>query len=171
MHNEPNAVEGYVAYETTPDEPTLKAPHESEALAMSLLGAASEARAQQAREKAYSERNLAVAAFVTAFKRATEHTDRTARFGHTDPAEEYQNTADGRKWRLLWCEAEGHPQMTWHVPAEYVPEWCEEAAHTWDGHDTEEKNRRLAAFADVLAAVEQGGDPPSADPSDDLAES
>lgn len=40
----PHAVEGYVAYEQ-PDEPTLKAPHEAETLAMNLLSAASEARA------------------------------------------------------------------------------------------------------------------------------
>ena len=70
MSNEPDAVEGFVSYEQNHDDPALKAPHEAEALAMSLLGAASEARAQQAQEKAYHERNLAVAAFVTAYRRA-----------------------------------------------------------------------------------------------------
>lgn len=166
MSSEPTATEGFVAYEQNTDEPILKRPHEAESLAMSLLGAASEARAQQAQEKAYHERNLAVAAFATAFRNATEATGGHARFGHTDPAEEYRHTADGREWRLLWCEDAEHGQMSWHLPREYVPEWCEERPHTWDGHDTEEKNARLAEFAEAMAAVEADRERrPSNDPT------
>jgi len=143
MSNEPDAVEGFVSYEQNHDDPALKAPHE--------------ARAQQAQEKAYHERNLAVAAFVTAYRRATEHIDEHARFGHADPAEEYRHNADGRTWRLLWCDIEAEGQMSWHLPADYVPEWVEERPHTWDGHDTETKNERLASLAGALAAV--GGEP------------
>ena len=170
MSNEPDAVEGFVSYEQNHDDPTLKAPHEAEALAMSLLGAASEARAQQAQEKAYHERNLAVAAFVTAYRRATEHIDEHARFGHADPAEEYRHNADGRTWRLLWCDIEAEGQMSWHLPADYVPEWVEERPHTWDGHDTETKNERLASLAGALAAVDGDGSP-SAEPTGYVAES
>jgi len=155
MSNEPDAVEGFVSYEQNHDDPALKAPHE--------------ARAQQAQEKAYHERNLAVAAFVTAYRRATEHIDEHARFGHADPAEEYRHTADGRTWRLLWCDTD-EGQMSWHLPADYVPEWVEERPHTWDGHDTETKNERLASLAGALAAV--GGDgSPSAEPTGYVAES
>ena len=47
--------------------------------------------------------------------------------------------------------------MSWHLPADYVPEWVEERPRTWDGHDTETKNERLASLAGALAAV--GGEP------------
>lgn len=156
MVNEPEAVEGYVAFETDSDTPVLKAPHEAETLAMSLLGAASEARAQQEREKANHERHLAVAAFLTALRDASGEPPRA---GHTDPDDEHRNAADGKTWRLLWVETPTHGLMSWHMPAEYVPDWCEEQDH--EHADSGDQNARLADLADAVAAVDDDTEPPS----------
>lgn len=118
MTNEPDAVEGYVAFETDPNTPTFQAPHEAEALAMSLLGAASEARAQEATNEAEKRTYLQIAA------NARHSRDRGFPVGHAEPDEEYRHTSDGTRYRKLWINGP-LGTATWHIPERYVPSWCE----------------------------------------------
>jgi len=109
-------------------------------------------------EKAYHERNLLAAAFVhdshlTGEVLGGEETDVRVLAGHDDPAPLYDGDDDEREWRRLWMELRGAgappTQLTWHVPAAYVPETIPAKSVEFDGHTVAEKNARLANYLGV----------------------
>lgn len=127
-------------------------PSEAECLAMDLMGAASEARAHERASKAYRERNLAVAALLRTLTEAD-----AAPVGREAPApEQLEAEDDPADWCKVWAALESG-QVSWHLPADLVPECIPERRMPWDGHDTALKNRRVAEYA-----LEDDDDPTTA---------
>lgn len=98
----------------------------------------------------YRERNLLALAFILSEARATQAYLSLRGKEVEAPVGWWPDTDDvnGEAWAVVWCNLPTG-QVGWHVPREMVPDWLPKRDPEYDGYSTDEKNRRLAEWADI----------------------
>ncbi len=51
-------------------------------------------------------------------------------------------TRESENWIILYINTD-FGQLSWHIPSEELQVEWPEVTHTWDGHSTSEKNKRI----------------------------
>jgi len=92
----------------------------------------------------YRERNLLALAYIRARVYYAEVHGGSLAYGWWQD----EDDVNGEEWAVVWM-GYGDEQVGWHIPVEMVPDWMPERDPKYDGYSTEEKNQRVAGFAEV----------------------
>jgi len=91
-------------------------------------------------DEVYRERNLLALAFLRELRTGSEI---------VVPMGYFDDGASPGDWVVIWAELPIEGEVSWHVPAELVPDWLPNKSRPYDGYSTSEKNDRVAGYAGV----------------------
>lgn len=99
------------------------------------------------KDDVYRDRNLLALAFIRAYafyEKDMMGDDWTVERGWWPDTDD----VNGEEWAVVWVNTE-FGQVGWHIPKDMVPAWLPKLDPDYDGYTTDEKNARLAEFAEL----------------------
>lgn len=92
-------------------------------------------------DEVYRERNMTALAFIKSLN------EQGAETGYRIPDEEDERVEETEKWPIIWAVIpETGKEVSWHIPADMLPDWLEEAEGSYDGYKPEECYKRLREY-------------------------